>query len=337
MRRPLVGAALLVGAVLLIHGDADRDTPRTTSRSAPPRGTTSKSGSRACYDPRVAAPDSRPPIRHISDTARMTAMYRARESDRPDALFRDPFARRLAGILGEQILDALPTRSTWAWVTRTYLFDTLITQQIQQGADLVVNLAAGLDARPYRMQLPASLRWVEIDLPELVAWKQEALAADRPACRLERIGLDLEDVAGRRAVFERLGASATKALIITEGILIYLSNEDVAAFAQDLARPAAFQRWILDLSSPALLRMIQKDKLGQSLDRAASPLKFGPPEGVDFFRPCGWRPLEVRSLLHTAASLGRLTVFMRLLAMLPDTESARRSRPWGGVCLMERV
>src|SRR4029077_6576743 len=103
-----------------------------------------------------------PVIRNISDTARWAAVYRARESERPDALFRDPFARRLAGERGEQIAETLHVAEhAWSWVTRTYLFDQYITEQIQQGVDLVVNLAAGLDARPYRMALASSLRWVE--------------------------------------------------------------------------------------------------------------------------------------------------------------------------------
>ena len=33
-------------------------------------------------------------IRHISDTARWAAIYRARETERPNAVFRDPLARR---------------------------------------------------------------------------------------------------------------------------------------------------------------------------------------------------------------------------------------------------
>ena len=149
----------------------------------------------------MADSDSQPLIRHISDTARLAAMYRALESEHPDALFRDPFARRLAGIRGEQILDATPKRSRheWAWVTRTYLFDRFITQQIQQGIDLVVNLAAGLDARPYRMPLPASLPWTEVDLPGVLSYKEDMLRGEKPACVLERVRLDLSDVSARRA------------------------------------------------------------------------------------------------------------------------------------------
>ena len=42
-------------------------------------------------------------IENISDTARWMAYVRALESDRPDALFRDPYSRQLAGSLGEAI------------------------------------------------------------------------------------------------------------------------------------------------------------------------------------------------------------------------------------------
>jgi len=47
-------------------------------------------------------------------------------------------------------------------------------------------------------------------------------------------------------------------VILTEGLLIYLSPEEVASFATDLAGIPSFQRWILDLASPGLLRLMQK-------------------------------------------------------------------------------
>src|SRR5205807_9545136 len=108
-----------------------------------------------------------PLIRNVSDTALWAAVYRAAETERPDALFRDPYARRLAAERGRQIAESLPAaiRADWAWVGRTYLFDQLIAEQLRQGVDMVVNLAAGLDARPYRMDLPSSLQWIEVDLP----------------------------------------------------------------------------------------------------------------------------------------------------------------------------
>src|SRR5215471_13631866 len=159
-----------------------------------------------------------PVIRNISDTASWAAIYRARESERPDALFRDPYARRLAGERGEQIAASMPfsDKATWSWVTRTYLYDHFISDQIRQGVDMVVNLAAGLDARPYRMAVPPTLPWVEVDLPDLFTNKEAILRNDKPVCALERVRLDLADISARRELFDRLGRSARKVLIITE-------------------------------------------------------------------------------------------------------------------------
>src|SRR4051812_15268258 len=104
-----------------------------------------------------------PLIRDVSDTARWMAVYRARETERADAIFRDPFARALAGERGEAIARAIGfgEENAWAFLARTHLFDRVALQQVSAGVDLVVNLAAGLDTRPYRMDLPPSLRWVE--------------------------------------------------------------------------------------------------------------------------------------------------------------------------------
>ena len=136
--------------------------------------------SRSRYD--SAAVSSANPIRHISDTALWVAVYRAQESELTDAVFRDPYARKLAGDRGMQIAAAMPfaQRHSWSYTARTWLVDQVIEREVQQGADMVINLAAGLDSRPYRMQLPASLRWIEIDLPDMLNYKQEVLAAERP-------------------------------------------------------------------------------------------------------------------------------------------------------------
>jgi methyltransferase (TIGR00027 family) len=279
-----------------------------------------------------------PLIRNISDTALWAAVYRADETDRPDALFRDPFARRLAGTRGRQIADSVTgaARADWAWVTRTWLFDQLILEQLAQGVDMVVNLAAGLDARPYRMAMPSALRWIEVDLPGILDYKEEILAGEQPRCALERVRLDLSDAGARRGLFGRLGREAGRALILTEGLLIYLARDEAAALARDLAAPPAFASWVLDLASPGLLRLLQKN-LGPQLSEASAELRFGPPEGPDFFVPQGWKPIQVRSPLKTAAHFKRLTFGMRILALLPESNGAQGSRPWSGICLLSKI
>jgi methyltransferase (TIGR00027 family) len=277
-----------------------------------------------------------PLIRDISDTARWMAVYRARETERPDAVFRDPFARALAGERGEQIAKAagFGDENAWSFLARTYLFDRFVTKQVKQGADLVVNLAAGLDTRPYRMELPPTLRWVEVDLPDILDYKEEILGDAKPVCELERVRLDLTNPDARRGLFNRLGRTAQNVLVISEGLVIYLMPAEVGALAQDLAAPPSFHHWVVDIVSPGLLAMV-KDRMGKAVQEAGAPFLFGPPEGPPFFEPYGWTPVDVRSMLKTASKLERLPFMLRMFAMLPDTAGAKGSQPWAGVCLLE--
>ena len=278
-----------------------------------------------------------PLIRNISDTARWVAVYRARESERPDALFRDPFAARLAGKRGEEIAAEVLRRSRndWSLVIRTYLFDRFIDDHVRRGGDMVINLAAGLDARPYRMDLPSSLRWVEVDLPGILDYKEEVLAGEKPRCALRRVRLDLANREARRALFAELGREAKAALVVTEGLVVYLAPEQVAGLAEDLAAPAGFRWWSHDLMSPGLKKMIMR-QIGSLLNEARAPLQFSPEEGPGFFVRHGWRPVAVHSILGWAAKKRRVPLLLRLIALLPESQGRQGSRPWGGVCLYEK-
>ena len=286
---------------------------------------------------RIIDPMAEPLIRDISDTARWVAVYRARETERPDAVFRDPFARALAGERGEQIAKAMPFAedASWSFVARTWVYDRFVQKAVADGADLVVNLAAGLDARPYRMDLPASLRWVEVDLPEILAYKEQVLASATPVCALERVALDLSNGDARRGLFARLGRSATRALVLTEGLVIYLMADEVCALGRDVAAQPAFRHWVVDIASPGLLKMML-ERMSDHVKEAGAPFLFAPPEGPPFFERCGWKPVEVRSLLKAAGRLHRLPLFLRMMSMLPESTGPQGARPWSAACLLQR-
>jgi methyltransferase (TIGR00027 family) len=282
----------------------------------------------------MSEPESR--IRNISDTARWVAVYRARETERTDGVFRDPFARRLAGERGEQIAASMSfaEKNSWPFVTRTWLIDEVISSQVKLGTDMVVNLAAGLDSRPYRMNLPGSLQWIEVDLPEILAYKEDVLRNETPVCHLNRVRLDLSDTRARCELFSDLGRRANQALIVSEGLLVYLDEKEVISLGQDLAVPRSFQHWVIDLASPALLKMLAK-KMGAPLNQAGAPLKFAPREGPDFFVRRGWKPVEIHSVMHAAAKLNRLSFFLRLIAKI-SSPAFQSKRPWSAVCLLAR-
>ena len=277
------------------------------------------------------------PVRNISDTALWVAYYRALETERPDALFRDPFARALAGERGERIAKSQTSyagKNVWPFIARTVLFDRFVGEEVRAGADLVVNLAAGLDMRPYRMDLPKALRWVEVDLPDILDYKERVIGGAAPTCRLERVRLDLSNESARRALFARLGADSSRAVVLTEGLLIYLSPEQVGALASDLAGVAPFHSWIVEVGSPGLLKMLQKQSA--MIEAAGAPFLFAPADGPAFFESYGWRAVDVRSLFKTAGALHRLPLFLKILSLLPEPKTPPVDRPWSAIVRLER-
>ncbi|OBK43143.1 SAM-dependent methyltransferase [Mycobacterium sp. 1081908.1] len=272
-------------------------------------------------------------ITHVSDTARWTALHRATESARPDALFSDPLAERLAGEHGRAIVANVPrsTRNGWWLVARTKIIDDAIAEAIAGGCDRVLNLAAGLDTRPYRLELPAEFTWVEADLPKLLEEKTQVLADQTPRCRLTRVAVDLADPQARDAFLDEALDGATKALVLTEGLLMYLEDSDVEALSAAFKRPE-IAWWMLDFAGPGLKRLMNK-KMAGMLQNA--PFKFAPENGLAYFENLGWRTAQVEALYLAAHRFHRLPMFMRPLAWLPQPDPRRPGRrPWSAVALL---
>ena len=280
-------------------------------------------------------------IAHISDTARWVALYRAMETERSDAHFRDPFARRLAGERGAAIARSMPAFRSgyWPMVVRTCMFDELILRAMQEGFDTVLNLAAGLDARPFRLPLPPATRWLDVDLSDILDYKRDVLAGERPVCDYRSEAVDLRDAAARRALFERVGRESRRTLVLSEGLLIYLSDAEVASLATDLHTPRSFRWWVIDIASPRLLQMLRR-RWSKSLAQGQATLQFGPAEGPRFFEPYGWREIAFRSTWDEARRLRRemaLAWLWRLLARLSPEEKRREFTRMSGIVLMERI
>jgi methyltransferase (TIGR00027 family) len=282
------------------------------------------------------------PVSHVSDTARWVAMYRALETERPDALFHDHFARRLAGPQGEEILRTLPKAREFAWpmIVRTAVMDEVILRSIQRdGVDTVVNLAAGLDARPYRLPLPPALRWFEADFPDMLDYKAAQLSGDRPGCALELLRVDLTDTAARRAALEQATAEAKRALVIAEGLLVYLEREQVANLAHDLFAQPSIHYWLIDIAMPRLLQMMEKT-WGESLQSGSARFRFAPAEGTAFFQPLGWREAEFHSNWDDSFRLNRTmkrAKLYRFLSHLYPKRMREQFRRFAGVALLERI
>jgi methyltransferase (TIGR00027 family) len=277
-----------------------------------------------------------PLISNVSDTARWIAAYRARETLRPDALFRDTLAEKLAGPRGRAMADRAPwfMRGGGMIVARTKLIDDIVAQAVAAGADTVVNLAAGLDTRPYRLALPSSLNWIEADLPGIVDEKEELLRGETPVCRLRREKVDVCDRAAFPAFLDRTTAGARWVLAISEGLVTYLEAEQVATLAADLFARPAVRWWVVNFNSPRGMRMVGSN-FRRTLGNVA--MKFAPANGVAFFEKLGWRTAEVHNIIREASRLKRGPLWLRLLAKTwPDSDPRAPKRGWGALVRFER-
>jgi methyltransferase (TIGR00027 family) len=246
-------------------------------------------------------------IEHVSDTAYWVATYRAAESRRPDALFRDPLAERLVGERGHQIVASMSTTgkySAWTLVMRTLLIDELIQKQVQGGeVTTVINLGAGLDTRPYRLNMPSTVHWVELDFPDVIEMKNTELAAEKPRCRLERIAVDLSNDLQRKKALAELSARMGPAIVLTEGVIPYLTEEMVRALVRDLLAYPEFRFWIVEYYAPSLYPRFQSEAFKKALGNA--PFRFFPQDWFALFADCGWKRREIRYLYDLGEKTGR--------------------------------
>jgi methyltransferase (TIGR00027 family) len=285
------------------------------------------------------------PITHISDTAHWVAMYRAFESERADALFDDPYARRMAGDLGGSIVREVPHGQSMAWavIVRTAVMDEMILDCIEKGCTQVLNLGAGLDTRAFRLMLPPTLRWLDVDLPSMVAHRRACLKHHRARCDHAHIAADVNDAAELHQIIckARKGRPKGKAegptLVVSEGLLVYLQADQVSALAERLQEEGAARWWITDLVSPLLLAMVGA-RWPSNEAAASAPFQFAPRDSTSFFEALGWHETSFRSTLDEAVRLQRSPPLAQWWgAFVPPwwPGSRQNLRRMSGVALME--
>ena len=283
-------------------------------------------------------------IRNVSETALWVAHYRALETRRRDALFRDPYAGLLAGKRGEEIARTIPYSKNigLSIIVRTCLIDEMILRLIREDkVDTVLNLGAGLDTRPYRLSLPANAHWIEVDLPGILAYKEEKLVGVRARCELRSVRMDLADAVGAKTLFAEVGAGGGRVLVLSEGLLTWLPKEDVATLAESLREQTNFSCWLTDLMTAALYEWLAQSRWSKSLDAGKAKMQFAPDEGSAFFAPFGWKETESRSMGQEAGRLHReapLAWMWRLLMpLVPKDKREMYQRLDNRVVLLTRV
>jgi methyltransferase (TIGR00027 family) len=244
-------------------------------------------------------------INDVTDTALWVAAYRAEESQRKDALFKDGCASLLIGETGHLIATRTQGSRYTAWsvVIRTLIIDRFIEELMVSGIDTVLNLGAGLDTRPYRLKLPESLRWIEVDFPKIIDHKNEKLKEVTPVCNLERLALDLSNEKLRDQFLDEVSFKSKKVLIITEGVVPYLSNDEALSLARALYKHENFCHWITEYYSPEILKFLRTPKRLNQMRNA--PFLFYPEDWFGFFKNVGWKESQTKYFGVESEKLGR--------------------------------
>ncbi len=240
-------------------------------------------------------------ISHVSDTALMVAACRAFETELEDAFVRDPFAARLAGDRGRAILSALPhaavTRFGLAIRTR-FVDDLLLDALSAYPITTVLSVGCGLDTRPWRLDLVSDLRWIEIDFAGILDYKDQLMSGETPRCRRERLVADLNDPVQRRIMYEAAGSSA--ALMITEGLLLYLPAATVEALAAESWKQGGVGQWISDITTTAFSQAIGGGDSMQHVRHVQASDSLKGEQVLDVVRRRGWTTAAWRSYITDA-------------------------------------
>jgi methyltransferase (TIGR00027 family) len=178
----------------------------------------------------------------VGATALAVAAFRAVATGATDPLIRDPFAHLLVAPAGSAWARLASPDLSWLdddkpgqrahqlscvyQAVRTHFFDEYFHAAVGTGIGQVVILAAGLDARAYRLDWPAGTTVYEIDLPEVLKYKTGVLESAGAVPKATRYSVPADLRADWPAALLAAGFDRTQpAAWLAEGLLPYLSAE----------------------------------------------------------------------------------------------------------------
>jgi len=233
----------------------------------------------------------------IIETARWAAAQRVRESERVDHLFSDPLASALAGEEGMVALDLSQKYNPRHEETANYIsirirfFDDVAKRFSAEGGRQIVVLAAGMDARAYRLAWPDGTNLYELDHPELFAIEEEILRREGvpPKCRRVTLGTDLRDDWARlltNAVFD----PSERSLWLIEGLFYYLDEPAVNHVLTEVSKLAApGSMLITDLVSRSFLTSPWMQPALKAMEERGMAWRFGTDDPAGLFGAHGWQ------------------------------------------------
>jgi methyltransferase (TIGR00027 family) len=227
----------------------------------------------------------------IAATGLLVAAMRAVESARPDALFTDPFAERLAGDEGRRLLAeaaANTEQPSAPIVVRTRFFDEALLRAQADGVSQLVILAAGMDARAFRLPWRSGVGVYEVDQPHMIETKAERLGGAQPRSRRVAVGVDLADD-WPKALKEQGFNPSSRTVWLIEGLLQYIDTSAVdLVFARVDGLSAPGSVLLYDVVGATLLQAPFLQPTLEFMQKLGAPWIFGTDTPAALVEDRGW-------------------------------------------------
>jgi len=257
----------------------------------------------------------------IAQTALWVAAERARESEKPDALFKDPFARKLAGEEGFEMIKKMEMsnpNAKYRVIIRTKFIDDLLMKSCKDIVNIqIVNIACGCDCRPYRLAIPNTTKFFELDFLEVIIWKKELLKEEKPSCILNSISTDLSNINWVKDLIREGFDPNLPSFWIVEGLLGYLKDEEQNKLLGSISSISAKDSQVVGtMISETCMQSEETSAQRQKMAEHGSPFQFGTNHPESFWANHGWK-IEV--VLHDQIKEGT--------ARLPEEKHISKKYP----------
>ena len=249
-------------------------------------------------------------LKPISKTAFYCCGIRMRDAESARPMCGDSYARLFMNEEGLRILAAFDDEEgpNAGNVARHRIVDDILRRELAADSKLqVVIVGAGFDSRAYRLR---GGRWVELDEPQVIAYKEERLPASGCENELRRVPVDF----ATEALEEKLApfASEARVVVILEGVLMYLEDSAIRELLRTLHK--LFPRHVLVCD---LLNRRFFEKYGQKIHRKVKDLgadfKFVVEDPERVFLESGYRRADKISIVGKSVEFRGGSVFMSLL------------------------
>jgi len=265
----------------------------------------------------------------ISRTAFWLAVYRARESQREDRLFHDPFAAPLAGeegfaLTGLEVAGTRVEADNPFYGIRTRFFDDFLLRVVSDSCiRQVVLVAAGLDTRTFRLNWPAGMKVYEIDRAQVFSYKETILEKEvaQPHCTRSCVGVDLLTADWSSRLREAGFEPEVPSVWLAKGFFHYLTDEVVHQIVRQISSLAKEGSWLgADVLNRDFLTSPWTQEWLQKLQELGTPWRYGENDPESFLAHYGWEAM-VTEVGREDANYGRwpYPVMLRHMPNVPRT------------------